>query len=61
MQPSISIISPFPGAEKKHTNSEFCPKPSEPSPAHVERLSVILNANSEEMENGGQIDPFTAC
>lgn len=27
----------------------------------IETLSVTLNADNEEMENGAQIDPFTAC
>lgn len=40
---------------------KICPSSSKPIPAHVEPLSMTLNADNEEMENGGQIDPFTAC
>lgn len=42
-------------------NAEICQTSSKPIPAHVEPLSMTLNADNEEMENGGQIDPFTAC
>lgn len=34
---------------------------SKPIPAHIEPHSMTVNADKEEMENGGQIDPFTAC
>lgn len=42
-------------------DTEICQASSKPIPAHVEPLSKTLNADKEEMENGGQIDPFTAC
>lgn len=42
-------------------NAEICQTSSKPIQAHVEPPSVVLNADNEEMENGGQIDPFTAC
>lgn len=42
-------------------NAEFCLTSSKPIQAHVEPLSMTGNADNEEMENGGQIDPFTAC
>ena len=46
---------------KTQANTEICQISSKPIPAQGERLSVTLNADKEEMENGGQIDPFTAC
>lgn len=42
-------------------NGEICQTSSKHIPAHVEPLSMTLNADNEEMENGAQIDPFTAC
>ena len=42
-------------------NAEMCQTSSKPIPAHVEPVSMTPNADNEEMENGGQIDPFTAC
>lgn len=42
-------------------NVEICQTSSKPFQAHGEPPSMTLNADNEEMENGGQIDPFTAC
>jgi len=42
-------------------NTEICQISSKPMRAHIEPLGMTLNADKEEMENGGQIDPFTAC
>lgn len=42
-------------------NTEIFQISSKPILVHVESLSMTLNADKEEMENGGQIDPFTAC
>lgn len=42
-------------------NAEIGQTSSKPILAHVEPLSMTLNADNEEIENGGQIDPFTAC
>lgn len=35
-------------------------KPSQ-SPSQLTSSLSVLNADNEEMENGGQIDPLTAC
>lgn len=42
-------------------NAEICQTASKPFSAHVESVSRTPDADKEEMENGGQIDPLTVC